>query len=103
MQLLTEVDIQLACDRLLETDERIMYSSYLNGSGSIVGEAMKESITSYDELTIIVLPISPRKDSLVLAIMIGSDLAEIVTKTKTILASRHVAKNRDLIQQKISA
>jgi len=88
MQLLTEVDVQLACDRLLEIDECVMYSGYLNSTGCLVAEATKLSISNHDKLTIMVLPISTRNDSLVLATLIGSNITEIVGKAKKLLASR---------------
>jgi len=88
MQVLKKADPQSTCESLLGLDSKIMYSSYLDVSGSIMGEAMKKSIVIHDRLTVMVLPISPGKESIVLATETDSDLTEIVGKTKGILASR---------------
>jgi len=87
MQVMNETDPQNVCEKLLNLDDHIMYSSLLNTSGSIVGEAMKQSISNYDRLTIMVLPISFSKNSVVLAAVVGSDVKAIVEKTKGVLTS----------------
>ena len=88
MQVLSKNDPQSTCESLLDLDAKIMYSSYLDVSGSILGEAIKNSIVVHNRLTVMVLPVSPGKESIVLATEIGSDLTRIVEKTKGLLASR---------------
>ena len=97
MQILKKSDPQSTCENLLDLDAKIMYSSYMDVSGSIVGEAMKNSIAIHDRLTVMVLPISPGKESIVLATETNSDLTEIVEKTKGLLASR-AARSRPITQ-----
>jgi hypothetical protein len=84
MQLVRQLDPQSICEKLLTLDSKILYSSYLDSAGSIVGEATKSLIGFYDELTVMVLPLHPGKGALVLAAPIGSDLTEIVTKAKSL-------------------
>ncbi len=90
-------DPQSTCESLLDLDAKIMYSSYLDVSGSIMGEAMKNSIVIHNRLAVMVLPVSPGKESIVLATEIDSDLTGIVEKTKGLLASR-VAPSRAMPQ-----
>jgi hypothetical protein len=97
MQVLKKIDPQSTCESVLGLDAKIMYSSYLDVSGSIMGEAMKNSIVAHDRLTVMVLPISPSKESIVLAAETDSNLTEIVEKTKRLLASR-VARWRRIPQ-----
>jgi hypothetical protein len=82
MQIVRELDPQAICEKLLTMDSRILYSSYLDSAGSRMGEATKNLIGLYDELTIMVLPLHPGKGSLVLAAPVWSDMAEIITKAK---------------------
>ena len=84
MQIVSEVNPQSICEKLLTLDSKILYSSYLNSAGRRVGEATKSLIGLYDELTVMVLPFHPGKDALVLAAPIGSDITEIVTKAKSL-------------------
>ena len=51
-----------------------------------MGEAKKSLIGSYQELTVMVLPLNPGKDALVLATPLESDLTEIVAKAKSLLS-----------------
>jgi|SRR5579872_612731 len=74
------IDAQSLCEKLLRIDSRIVYSSCLATNGHRAGEAITDLIGEHDELTIIVLPLNHAGDSLVLAVPIGSDLTEIVTK-----------------------
>ncbi len=83
-----EADAQSMCERLLNLDDTIMYSGYLNASGSMVGEATKNSISAHERLTIMVLPIHPSNSSVVIATAIGSNITAVVEKTKAVLASR---------------
>ncbi len=85
MQALKEVNAQLICDRLLTVDPKILYSSYLDARGRRKAEATKSLIVLYDELTVMVLPLHPGKDSLVLAAPIESDWTDIVTKAKNLI------------------
>ena len=85
MQAVGEVNAQLICDRLLTLDSKILYSSYLDSEGRRIGEATKRAIGLYDELTVMVLPLHPSKDALVLAADTGSDWTEIVTKAKNLI------------------
>jgi len=87
MQRLIESEAQSTCDRLLDMDERLMYTGYLNSSGSTMAEAMRNSVSNYDRLTVMVLPLSSRRDSLVLASIVGSDLISIVENVKKFLHS----------------
>jgi len=82
MQIVREADPQSICDKLLTLDSEILYSSYLDSEGRRLGEAVKRLIGLYDELTVMVLPLHPGKDSLVLASPIGSDLTDITAKAK---------------------
>jgi len=87
MQLTMKTDPQTVCEKLLDVDESIMYSSVLNASGSIAGEAMKQSICNHSNLTIMLLPLPFSNKSVVLATVIGSDIAAIVEKTNGLCAS----------------
>jgi hypothetical protein len=91
MQILNKNDPQSTCESLLDLDAKIMYSSYLDVSGSILGEAIKNAIVVHNRLTVMVLPVSPGKESIVLATEIDTDLTRIVEKTKGLLASRVAA------------
>jgi hypothetical protein len=82
LRVITEVHPQSICDRLLTLDSKILYSSYLDSGGHRACEATKSLIENYDELTVMVLPVLPGKDALVLATPIGSDLADIVSKAR---------------------
>jgi hypothetical protein len=86
MQVLKKVDPQSICESLLNLDSKIMYSSYLDTSGSIAGEAIKASIVNYDKLTITYLPMFSGGESIVLATETNSDLATIMGRTKDLLA-----------------
>jgi hypothetical protein len=85
MQIVSEVRPQSICERLLTLDSKILYSSYLDSHGRRVGEATKSCIGNYDKLTVMLLPLHPSKDALVLAAPIGLDLTDIVTKAKSLL------------------
>ena len=87
MQTVTELSPQGICERLLELDSNLLYSSYLDSEGRRVGEATKDLIKMYEALTILLLPLRRELGSLVLATPIGSDLTEIVTKAKKIFDS----------------
>ncbi len=87
MQVMMITDPQTVCEKLLDLDDCIMYSSVLNASGSIVGEAMKESISNHSRLTIMLLPVPFSNKSVVLATAIGSDMVAIVEKTKVLCTS----------------
>jgi len=78
MQVVRKLDAQSTCERLLNLQPDIVYASYLNATGSRVGEAIKNSIVDFKRLTVIVLPLHRGKETLVLATRIGSDLNEIV-------------------------
>ena len=84
LQIVREFDPQWVCEKLLTLDSKILYSSYLDSTGTIAGEAINSLIGFYDELTVMVLPLHPDKGSLVLVTPIGSDLTEIVTKAKNL-------------------
>ncbi|HXQ92180.1 MAG TPA: hypothetical protein VN739_04180 [Nitrososphaerales archaeon] len=56
----------------------------MDSEGRRLGEAVKRLIGLYDELTVMVLPLHPGKDSLVLAAPIDSDLTDIAVKAKSI-------------------
>jgi hypothetical protein len=83
-----QLDFQLACEKLLETDKRLMYSGCLDGSGSIIAESIREAITNYEHLTVVVLPINARRNSLVLASVVGSDLISIVENSKKVFSPK---------------
>jgi len=85
MQTLDEANAYTECKRLLDLDDGIFYSSFLDTSDSIVGEAIKESIAAHDNLSIMILPIRSRNSSLVLATSPGSNLTAIVEKAKRIV------------------
>ncbi len=85
LQVMRELDVQSICETLLDLEPEVLYSSYLNASGSRVGEATKSSITNFERLTVMVLPINPSKESLVLAIPINSDLNGILARVKQVL------------------
>jgi hypothetical protein len=85
MQALREIQHQEFCESLLSLDSKILYSSYLDSRGKRLAEATKRVIGLYDQLTVIVLPLHPGKDALVLAAAIDSDWAEIVPKAKNFL------------------
>jgi hypothetical protein len=87
MQAAREANPQSICERLLNLDSRILYSSYLDYRGQRIGEAIKSLIGLYDELTVLVLPLHPSEDALVLAAPIDSNLSDIVTKAKKTLAN----------------
>ena len=84
LQIVREFDPQSTCEKLLTLDSKVLYSSYLDSAGSVLGEATKNLIGFYDELTIMSLPVHPGRGALVLAVPIGSDLTEIVTKAKAL-------------------
>jgi hypothetical protein len=86
MQVLRKVNPQSTCESILDLDHEIVYSSYVDVSGSIVGEATKVSIASYNRLAIMVIPI-PSGDSLILATVVGSNIAKIVEKARRLLIS----------------
>ena len=87
LQIMREVSRQSMCEKLLTLDSKILYSSYLDSEGRRVGEASKRLIELYDELAVMVLPLHPLKDALVLAVPIGSDLIDIITKAKPFVES----------------
>ena len=82
MQVLRKIDAQSICERLLNLEPEILYASYLNATGSREAEAIKNSIVDFERLTIIVLPLHPGKETLVLAARTGCDLNEIVATAK---------------------
>ena len=84
MQIVREGNPQSICEKLLTLDAKILYSSYLESEGQSVGEATNSLIGFYDELTIMSLPVNPGRGALVLAVPIGSDLAEIIMKAKNL-------------------
>jgi hypothetical protein len=86
LQIVREFDPQSICEKLLTLDSKILYSSYLDEAGSVLGEATKNLIGFYDELTVMMLPLHLGKGALVLAAPLGSDLTEIVTKAKAFAA-----------------
>lgn len=86
LQIVREFDPQWICEKLLTLDSKILYSSYLDSAGSVLGEATKNLIGFYEELTVMVLPLHPGKGALVLAAPLGSDLTEIATKAKVFTA-----------------
>jgi len=73
------------CERILALEPEVLYSSYLSASGSRVAEATRNSITNFEKLTVMVLPLHPNKESLVLATPTRSDLNGIVARAKRIL------------------
>ena len=81
-----ELDPQSVCEKLLDLEPEVLYSSYLNSTGSRIAEATRSSITNFERLTITVLPLHPGKESLVLATPTDSDLHEIVARAKMILS-----------------
>jgi hypothetical protein len=83
MQIEREVNHQELCEKLLTLDP-ILYSSYLDARGERLGEAIKSLIGFHNELTVMLVPLLPSKDSIVLAAPIGSDLKDIVTKAKAV-------------------
>jgi hypothetical protein len=87
MQTVRELSPQVVCERLLELDSNLLYSSYLDSEGRRVGEATKDVIKMYKVLTVLLLPLRHELGSLVLATPVGSDLTEIVTKAKKIFDS----------------
>ena len=88
MQTLDDIDAQSACEQILNLDDHILYSGFLNTQGSVIGEAIKDSISAYDRLSVMVLPAHPRNSSLILATISSSNLSAIVEKTKGFLGSR---------------
>jgi hypothetical protein len=86
METVRELNPQLTCDRILTLDPRILYSSCLDLEGRRIGEAIEDAIDLYGELTVVLLPLDRNGGSLVLAVPIGSDLREIVTKAKKIFS-----------------
>jgi hypothetical protein len=92
MSMEKEVDAQSMCERLLEMDHRVMYSSFLDARGSIIGEATRNTISNCNFLTIMYVPIGPGKDSLVLATLVGSELSPILQKARRILAPYSMAQ-----------
>ena len=85
LQIAKEVSPQSLCKKLIALDSKILYSSYLDSEGRKVGEAAKMLIELYDQLTLMVLPLHPSKEALVLAAPFGSDLTDIVTKATSLL------------------
>jgi hypothetical protein len=86
MQTVRELNPQQMCSRLLTVDSQILYSSYLDSEGKRLAEATNDMIELFAVLTVILLPLRGDRGSLVLAAPVGSDLREIVTKAKKILA-----------------
>ena len=86
MQVIAEVNGQAICERILAADARIKYSSYVSADGTRLGEAMKRTIGRHDKLTIMVLPLHPSCDVMVLATPRGCDVAEVVRNAKLALA-----------------
>ncbi len=87
VQILRKIDDrQYECDRLLEMEPKIFYSSYLDESGSRLGEAIRNSISRCERLTMIVLPLHLSKESLVLVVSTDCDLTKIVEKTKKLFS-----------------
>ncbi len=88
MQIVREVNPQSICEDLLASDTGVIYSSYLDSEGRRTAEATKNVIGLYDELTVMVLPLHPDKGALVLAVPIGSDLPETITKVKKVFFAK---------------
>jgi len=88
MQVQREIEIRSKCEAILSADESILYSSILDSTGSVEGEAMKKLISAYDRLTVMVLPINNCSNrSVVIATTLGTDLTAIVQKTKWLMAT----------------
>jgi hypothetical protein len=84
-QLLNYPLLQATCERLLSADTRLMYSGYLDDSGEIIAEATRDSISNYERLKVMLLPMNFSKGSIVIAVPPGSDVCSIVETTKKIL------------------
>jgi hypothetical protein len=52
----------------------------------MVGEAMRSYIGDYERLTVMVLPLHPSSDVMVLAASPSGDLSEIISKAKQVTA-----------------
>jgi hypothetical protein len=82
VRLVTEINGQAVCEKVLAADSRIMYSGYITTDGSRVGEAMTKRIVDNEKLTVMVLPLHPSSDFMVLAASPSSDLKEIISRAK---------------------
>lgn len=83
MQVAREVSGSSICEKLLSLDDgKILYSSYVDASGSVVCEATRNSIVGYDRLTVVVLPLHSGVESLTLAIPVNCDLKGIIAEIK---------------------
>jgi hypothetical protein len=82
MQLVTEINGQAVCEKVLAADSRVMYSGYFTSDGTRVGEAMRSYIVDYEKLTVMVLPHHPSTDVMVLAASPSFDLKEIISRAK---------------------
>lgn len=85
MQVIAEVNGQAVCERVLAADSRIKYSSYISSDGSRSGEALDKTIGRHDKLTVMILPLHPSCDVMVLATPRGSDIADVLRKAKLAL------------------
>jgi hypothetical protein len=85
LQVMRDLGAQSICEKLLDLEPEVLYSSYLSASGFRVAEAIKSSIANFEKLTVLVLPLHLGKESLVLATPIDSDLKGIVARAKLIL------------------
>jgi hypothetical protein len=84
MQTLDEIDAHSTCKQILGLDDGIYYSSLVDSAGSIVSEAIRDSIVTNDRLSIMILPLKSTNESVVVATSIYSNLAAIVEKTKSL-------------------
>lgn len=71
------------CRNLISADSKVMYAGYMERDGKISAEVTRSSISAYNKLSIIRLPLGATSgDALVLAIPVCSDIAEIVALAK---------------------
>ena len=85
MQVMAEINGQAACERILAADSRIKYSSYISADGTRLGEAMNKTIGQQDKLTIMVLPLHPSYDTMVLAASSGAEIEDVLRRAKLAL------------------
>jgi hypothetical protein len=85
MQAVAEINGQAICEKVLAADSRVKYTSYISSDGSTLGEAMNESIVNLEKLTVMVLPLHPRFDVLVLAASPNCNLREVISQAKLAL------------------
>ena len=82
MQQVSAINGQAVCEKVLATDSRIMYSGYITSDGARVGEAMRSYIVDHEKLMVMMLPLHPSSDFMVLAASPSSDLKEIISRAK---------------------